>query len=126
MPAQLGLQGVIERIAGLLVPEQPVRLHRLGVADGGLQVKAPVGIDRQILAVADHLERRFDASDVVLQRRAADLHLYDLVAHAAVAPPLLPQGAQVLAGVVVAAGAVDADAYVPHAVAPVTTTVVWG
>src|SRR3546814_17236890 len=57
------------------------------------------------------------AGDVVLQRRAADLHLHDLVSHAAVAPHLLLEGAQILAGVVVAAGGINEDAVVHRAVA---------
>src|SRR3546814_13969406 len=58
-----------------------------------------------------------DARDVVLKRRAADLHLHHLVAHAAVAAHLLLQSRVVLAWVVVAAGCVDEDAVVHGAVA---------
>src|SRR3546814_11586358 len=58
-----------------------------------------------------------DARDVVLKRRAADLHLHHLVAHAAAAAHLLLPGRVVLAWVVVAAGCVDEAAVVHGAVA---------
>ena len=45
---QRRLQRVVERIADLLVPEQRVVAQHLGVGDGGLEVEAPVGVDREL------------------------------------------------------------------------------
>src|SRR3546814_7544625 len=60
---------------------------------------------------------RYTRTDTLFPYTTLFRSLYDPVAHAAVAPHLLPQGAQVLAGVVVAAGGVDEDAVVHRAVA---------
>ena len=43
-----GLQRVVERIAGLLVPEQRIVAQHLGVGDRGLEVEAAVGVDREL------------------------------------------------------------------------------
>ena len=43
-----GLQMVVERIAGFLVPEQRIVAQHLGVGDRGLEIEAAVGIDREL------------------------------------------------------------------------------
>jgi hypothetical protein len=105
--AQRGLQLVVERVAGFLVPEQVVARERLGIGDGGVQVEAAVGVDAQALAVLQDGQHRVDAAQVVVQRRAADLHLHHRVAAIEVLAHLVLQLAVVLARVVVAAGGID-------------------
>ena len=63
------------------------------------------------------LDYRFDPAQVLGQRLAADLHLDDGVAHIQVAAHLILECAEVLAGLVVAAGGVDPDPLVGLAAA---------
>ena len=52
--AQRGLQLEVERITGLLVPEQVVLRQRLGVRDCGVEIETAVGVDAEFLAVLQH------------------------------------------------------------------------
>ena len=106
------LQRVVEGIADLLVPEQRVVAQHLGIGDGGLEVEAPVGVDRELRLRADLGEHRLDAAPVLGEGCAADLHLDDVVAAVEIAAHLGPQRRVVLARIVVAAGRVDEDARV--------------
>ena len=101
------LQRVVERVTGLLVPEEAVRLQRPGVRDGRLQIEAPVGVDGEPAAGSHDLQHRLDAHEVVVEWRPADLHLHDGVPEVEVPAHLVLQRRQVLAGVVVPAGRVD-------------------
>src|SRR3546814_6468539 len=92
MPAEFGLKREIQRVTRLLVPAQAVRLQHLRIGDGGLQVVAAVGVDRQRLPVADHLQHRLDPTPILVDRPAADLHLHRAVAHAEIAPHHLLEG----------------------------------
>ena len=57
---QRGVQQVIERIAGFFVPEEVVRLKRLGIVQRLLEVEAAVGIHRQRLPIADDSQHRLN------------------------------------------------------------------
>ena len=59
------LQRIIERIAGLLVPEQRILAQELGVSDGGFEIEPAVRIDRELRLAVDLLEHRFDALLIV-------------------------------------------------------------
>jgi transglutaminase-like putative cysteine protease len=101
-----GLQRVVQRITGFFIPEERVVAEDLGVGDGGLEVEAAVGVDRE-LGGPDFGKDGFDAGAVLVDRGAADLHFDDRVAAVEVAAHLGAEGGVVLAGVVVAAGGVD-------------------
>ena len=117
VPGELGLQGVVERVARLLVPKQVVRLQRLGVGERGLEVEAAVRVDGKVPALAHHLENGLDPASVLVQRGAADLHLHDAEAALAIAAHLGLELVEVLARIVVAAGGVDPDPVVGLAAA---------
>ncbi len=68
--AEFGLQFVVERVAGLFVPEQGVLREGLAVVDGGWQVEAAVGVHGELLAGAEDFQDGFDALAVVGQRGA--------------------------------------------------------
>ena len=104
-----GLEGIVERIADLLIPEQRVLAQHLGIGDAGLEIEATVGIDGELGIGPDLLEHGLDAAAVLANRRAADLHLHDVVAAVQVAAHFRLQRGVVLAGIVVAAGSVDED-----------------
>ena len=88
---ELRLQCVIQRIARFLVPAQAVGGERAAVGEGGLEVELPVCIDRQARAVADDLQHRLDPAEILLERRAPDLHLHHRVAALDVSPHLVLQ-----------------------------------
>ncbi len=115
--AQFGLEGIVERIARLLVPEQAIGRERLGIGERGVEIEAAIGIDGEILAVAHHLEHGLDAAQILGERRAADLHLDDAIAAVAIAFHLRLERRQVLARLVVAAGGIDPDLVVGLAAA---------
>ena len=117
MVRELGLQRVIERIAGFLVPEQAVGLQRARILDRGLEIEAAIGVDRQIFAGADHLDHRFDALQIVGERLAADLHLDHRVAEIEIFLHLVLQRLHVLAGIVIAAGGIHEHLVVDRAAA---------
>ena len=94
---QRRLQRVVERIAGLLVPEQRILPQHLGVGDRGFQIEAAVGVDGELRVLADLLQHGLDALAVLGDRRAADLHLHDVVAAVEIAAHLAAQRRQVLA-----------------------------
>ena len=100
---ELRLELEVERVPGLLVPEQAVGLEGVGVRPGGRQIEPAVGVHREAAPVAHDLQHRLDPPQVLVQRRAADLHLDDPVAALPVAAHLLLEGGEVLARVVVAA-----------------------
>ncbi len=76
----------------------------------GLEIEAAVGVDGELRVLADLLQHRLDARAVVVDRRAADLHLHDVVAAIEIAAHLGAQRRQILAGIVVAAGRIDEHA----------------
>ena len=119
MLRQLGLQLIVERIACFFVPEQAIRLQRLGVFDGGFQIKAAIGIHRQILACAHDFDHRLDAPNVIRQRITADFHLDHRVAQVEIFLHLVLQCSQILAGVIVATRSIDKHLVV-HLTAVVT------
>ena len=55
---ECGLQRVVERITRLFEPEQRVFAQRLGVGNGGLKIKAAIGINRESRVVANLLQVR--------------------------------------------------------------------
>ncbi len=57
---QRGLQRIVERIAGLLVPEQRIVAQHLGIGDRGFQIEPAVGVDRELRVLADLLQHRLD------------------------------------------------------------------
>ena len=63
---ELGLQLEIERIAGLLVPEEIVWRERLRIVDRGLEIEAAIGVDREAAAL-----RRSIASTASMRRRSS-------------------------------------------------------
>ena len=107
MVGEFGLERVVERVARLLVPMQIIRRQRLRVGDGGIQVELPVGVHREVPALAHDLEHRLDSPSVVIERLTAYLHLDGGVAALQIAPHLVLQGLQILARIVVAPGGVD-------------------
>ncbi len=111
------LQLIVERIAGLLVPTQPIGRERIGVGQSGRQVEASIGVDRELVGRTEDRKDGFDAPDVLGQRRAADLHLDDRVPAIEIALHLVLQRAVVLVGIVIAAGGVDEDRLVVLALA---------
>src|SRR6478735_8871450 len=70
------VEGVVQRVADLLVPEQVVRLDRLGVGQRLVQGEPAVDVDREAGPVAaQDVDDGLDPLEVLGQRRAADLHL---------------------------------------------------
>src|SRR6266481_3830848 len=65
---QRRLELEIERIAGLLVPEQRIFAQHLGVGDRGLKVEPAVGVDGELRLAADFLEHGLDALAVFRYR----------------------------------------------------------
>ena len=82
----------VERIARFLEPEDRMTREHLRVRDGGVEVEAPVGVHRKLCAIADFVEHGCDATFVVIDARAADLHLDDRIAAIDVAAHLAPPG----------------------------------
>ena len=114
---QRRLQRIVQRIAGLLVPEQRIVAQHFGVGDRGLQIEAAIGVHRELRLTADFLQHRLNALAVLVERGAADLHLHHGVAAVEIAAHLGAQSAEVLAGIVVAACRVDKNARIGlHAV----------
>ena len=105
--AELGLEAVVERIPGLLVPAQAVWLHPLTVGDGGLEVEPAVGVDGEPAPVLHEPEHGLEARHVLVEARASDLHLQMRVALVEVAAHLRDEPVGALVGVVVAARRVD-------------------
>ena len=101
------LQGKVERIAGFLVPEQRIVAQHPGIGDRGLEVEPAVGVDRELRLTADFLQHRLNTRAIFRDRRAADLHLDDVVAAIEIAAHLAAQHRQILAGIIVAAGGID-------------------
>ena len=81
--------------------------------------KRPFASTASLQPSGKHAEHRLDALQVVGERRAADLHLHHRVAAVEVAPHLVLELGNVLAGVVVAAGGVDEDARIGRAAAAI-------
>ena len=105
-----GLELEIEGISGLLVPEQRIVAQHPGVGDRGLQVEPAIGIDGELRGAADFLQHGLDALAIFRDRRAADLHLHDIITAVEIAAHLAAQRRQVLAGIIVAAGGIDEHA----------------
>ncbi len=100
---------VVQRVAGLLVPDQVVVAQRSRVGERGAQVEAPVGVDGEPGALRQYVEHRLDPLQVGGEGRAADLHLHVAVAHLEVLPHLVGQLGLVVRAAVVAARGVDRD-----------------
>src|SRR6478752_3553729 len=122
-PVVLGhgrVQGVVQRVADLLVPEQVVRLDRLGVGQRLVQGEPAVDVDREAGPVAaQDVDDGLDPLEVLGQRRAADLHLDHAVALVQELAHLVLQLGQALVRGVVAAGRVHEHRVVDRAVAVV-------
>ena len=114
---QLGLQLVVERIARLLVPEQPVARECPRVGEGGGEIEAAVRVYRERRSLAHHFQHGVDTAEVLLEVRAADLHLHHRVAAVQVLLHLVLQLPVVLSRVVVAARRVHEDGLVHATVA---------
>ena len=70
-----GLKLEIQRITGLLVPEQWIFAQHFCICDRGLQIEPAVGVDGELRVAADFLENCLDTLAIFRYRRAADLHL---------------------------------------------------
>ena len=116
---QLGLQRVVERVARLLVPAQPVRRERLGVGERGRRrSKRPLASTASRRPSPTTASTASIAPQVLGQRRAADLHLDRRCSPGRGSRASRPAGrARSLPGLVVAAGGVDPDALVGLAAA---------
>ena len=114
---ELVLQLVVERVAGLLVPEQRKLFELPGVGDCGRKIETSVGIDRELRFAVDFRQHRLDAPHVLLQRCAADLLLDHREATIDVAAHFGAQLAEILIRVVIAAGRVHEDARIRVAIA---------
>src|SRR4030095_1849146 len=106
-----------ERIAGLLVPEQRIARQRARVSDRRVQIEASVGIDREVPARTEYLQKHLDARAVLGERRAADLHLDHGVPALEIALHLAAQGVLIFARVVVPARRLDEHARIRGPVA---------
>ena len=92
----LGVQGVVEGLARAprtrtgRTPRAP-----RAYASAVVALEPAVGVDGQALPRLEHLEHRLDAPQVLLERRAGDLHLHDGVAArgcSRASPPAAPPG----------------------------------
>ena len=101
------VQEVVEGIDGLLVPAEPQRRDPVAEGERGIEVEPAVHVDAEALAAADHGQHRLDALEVGREIGAAHLHLYGRVAEVEIAPHLVLELGQVLAGIVVATGGID-------------------
>ena len=115
--AEFGLQLVVKRVAGFFVPEQGVLRQRAAVGNGCGQVKATIGVHRQVLPGAEYLEHRLDALAVIGQRSAADLHFDHRVAAFDVTGHLALQLLNAFARVVITTGRVNKNTRVGRAIA---------
>ena len=94
----------IQWVAGLFVPAQAVRAQRRRPLRRGGPVEPAVGVDRDPSRVADNVDDRLDAGQVIAQTSAADFHLDRVITQVAVAAHLITQAADAAFRVVVAAG----------------------
>ncbi len=77
--------------------------QRLRVLDGGVEIEAAVGVDGKFLAVTEHAQNRINATQIFVERSAANLLLHDRVAAVEIAAHFVFQLPVVLARVVVTA-----------------------
>src|SRR5229473_4938979 len=112
---QRSLQLEIEGIASLLIPEQRIVAQHPGVRDRGLKIEPAVGVDGEPRLAPDLFQNSLDTHTVLRDRRAADLHLDDIVTAIEIAAHLAAQHRQALARVIIAAGGVDEYARVRDA-----------